>query len=472
MFYGTFNSRQLYMSNNFNRPSSEDITRSVADLDDLTISNIADYNGSSKKVYRISIDTAGTPDTFQWQVNGGGGSTGVAITGSDQILAENVVIKFLDTTGHSVGDFWEITVLPAIGIIDSVTNRAAWGNFYFDLPRIPGEGYIFSLPANFWSMEVQESDLYVSDQYGSWSYINTQIAADLQSETISFTPLKQVSASKPIYPYMVGHMENYIVFVTENKTLDFIGRQAFLELPQMDYLSQDVEKDFALCDFQKGSIEYLSKRLYITSPKQSLMLVYDNQAKNKYWQPPQEYAENGILSIVNNTLISHSNLRDQTFNLFTGKSDNGGAFTVVIRTAYLSFGERWRLKNSNKSFLEGYMGGLPPLVFKAIQGINGCAGIFSHEVSPVYCLGADRAPLGEGSLGSHPNGSDEAGNDLNHFNEIYTKYAPILQYFFIAFQLECSTKNHTYEVLSMGVNAIESNTGNNSLIPEEEISRT
>lgn len=314
--------------------------------------------------------------------------------------------------------------------------------------------------------------MYVNDQYGQWSTINTQIAADLQSETISFDPLKQLSAAKAIFPYMISHMENEIVFVTENKHLEFIGRKKFLELPQMDYLSQPVAKDFEAASFVGGSMEYLNKRLHITSPAESVMLVYDNQAGDKYWQPPQVYAENGILSIVENTLISHSNLRNQTFNLFTGKSDAGSAFTVVMRTPYLSFGDRWRMKNSNKSFLEGYIGGLPPLFFRAIQGIGGCAGVFEHEVQPVVCAGSSIAPLGEGSLGSHPDGSDLPDESLSHFNEIFPKYNPILQYYFLAFELSCSTKNHTYEVLSMGVNELVSNTGNSALIPEEEISRT
>lgn len=487
MFYGSFASRQLFMSNNFDRlPTETSVFLSTTPsftINDLILSSVPTFNGTGTVIFTVSIVTAGTPDTIKviTTKNGVNYATTITIDGDGNITANSAVghitFKFANSTGHNVGDTWKITATQGIGTFFNLIppgdekNPPAWANFFYSLPRVPGQGYIFFLPANFWTMEPQEGDMYVSDQYGQWSIVSTQIAADLQSETISFNSLKQVSAAKAIFPYMVGHMENYLVFVTENKNLEFIGREEFLELPQMNYLSQPVAKDFIAATFEKGSIEYFDKKLFITSPKESAMLVYDNQDGNKYWQPPQIYSENGILSIVDNTLISHSNLRNQTFNLFTGKSDDGGAFTVVMRTAYLSFGERWRMKNSNKSFLEGYMAGLPPLVFKAIQGVNGCAGVFPHEVKPIYCLGKDTAPIGEGNLGAHPLGSDVPGNELNHFNEIFPKYNPILQYYFIAFQLECATKNHTYEVLSMGVNAVESNTGNNSLIPEEEISQ-
>lgn len=488
MFYGSFQSRQLFMSNNFDRLPTETVKFIAADLnsqlDDLILSTPPTYNGTGVTVFSIFISSTGTPDTIQGFAVRNGVKSVLVITPDGSgfqgaSLFGIIKFAFANTTGHTLGDTWEITAIQGIGTFFSLVppgdekNPPAWANFFYSLPRLPGQGYIFQLPANFWTMDVQEEDMYVGDQYGQWSYINTQIGTDLITETISFTPLKQIASAKPIFPYMVGHMENYIVFVTENKQLQFIGRQAFLELPQTDYLSEPVELDFEAASFELGSLEYLNKRLSITSPKESVMFVYDNKTENKYWQPPQVINENGILSIVGNTLITHSNLRDQTFNLFTGTSDNGAEFTVRARTALGALPRkgsngRWDSKWSSNSFLEGYIQGNPQLVMTVFVAPNDQVG-YSHNVKPVKTNDhTDNASNGESVLGAHP-----LGNDLvfegNYFNEIYRKFKPVLNFYFVSLQIACVSKNHSYSILSMGINAVISPTGNNTLIGDREV---
>ncbi len=430
--------------------------------DGLTI-NFGNYFGHLiGNSYMLTINQGGN-DTFVWQIDDGAISAPVAITGGDQTLSDGVQIKFVSITGHTLGDTWSITVNQAV--------EHAWANFYYTLPvRKPGEGYIYQLPSNFWTMAPQESEMYVNTKFGKWSYIETILSADLQSETVSLTPLKQVSSSKVIFPYMIGYMDDDLIYVTENKTLDMIGRKELLQLPQTSNLSQPVALDFQDATFEDGSMEYLNKQLYMTSPKQSLMLVYDNQPQNKYWQPPQVIPENGILSIIENTLITHSNLRNQSFKLFTGTSgDNNGNYIVRARSPYLSMGNRWRRKNSNMSFTEGYVTGAPPMKMKVYLGINGCAGIFPHDIQPVICISPDFAPFGEGNFGSHQNGSDRFNQD-SHFNEIYQQFSPILEYYFAALELECTATNHSYSWLSFGLNDVVANTGNNQFKNEEIIS--
>lgn len=368
-------------------------------------------------------------------------------------------------TGHVLGDYWEVTLSPKVS--------KAWVNFYYTAPvRKPGEGYVYQLPSNFWTHNVQEEEMYVQGAYGEWGYITTQLSADLLSEDVRYTPLKQVSTGRVIYPYMIGEFENDIAFVTENKKFEMIGRRELVQLPQIGYLSQPVQLDFEACSFENGSMEYFDKRMYITSPKETLMMVFDNQFGNKYWQPPQVIQENGILSIWNNYLISHSNLRNQTLHLFdrfAKDGDFGGAYTVILRTAYNSFGDRWKQKASNATFLEGYIDGAPVIEFSLIQGVNGCGDILPHTVSPIMCIANTKAPLGEGNNASHPLGSD-IFIPSNHFNEKYTKIG-IINYTFIAFQLLCTTKNHTYQYLSVGVNAVINNIGTTEYETLDTISR-
>jgi hypothetical protein len=75
-------------------------------LDDLTSSGL--YTGSSplEITIRIEIDSTGTPNTFQWAKDGVVQATGVAITGSQQLLSDGIYITFAATTGHKNKDKW------------------------------------------------------------------------------------------------------------------------------------------------------------------------------------------------------------------------------------------------------------------------------------------------------------------------------------------------------------------------------
>ncbi len=59
-------------------------------------------------VYRVQIDSTGTPDTFSWSRDNSTSwvQTEVPITGGSQALDCGVSVTFGNTTGHTVGDFW------------------------------------------------------------------------------------------------------------------------------------------------------------------------------------------------------------------------------------------------------------------------------------------------------------------------------------------------------------------------------
>ncbi len=414
--------------------------------------------------FQLQINAgAGGVDTFSWQING---ATPIAqhvpITGARQDLNDGVSISFISTTGHTKGDYWEITATQGVGGINpSDQNPPTYANFYYTVPtRIPGEGFIYQLTSNFWAMAPQEAHMYVCTNYGNWSYITTSVKAPSPTgtyEEILITPLKQVQASKPIYPYMMGYMDNDIIFVTVDKKLDLIGRMQLIQLPRIDNLSHPVQLDFDSVSFIGGSMEYQNKRLWINSPKERVMFCYDNHPENHYWQPPQMISENGLLSVRNvngvDQLISHSQLRNQSWTLFSGKDgDNGSDYLVQARSPYLDKGNRWGSKSANSTFSEGYITGKPPMVQTLYKEVNGCGGIVPHAIVPVVCVADSNAPFGMGAFGSHPNGSD-IFNSNNYFREVYP-YQQTQNFYFAAIQMSCKTTNHSYEWLTFGINSV------------------
>jgi hypothetical protein len=90
---------------------------------DLKIGDVLLLGGTEKVLitpttYTVIIDATGTPDHFKWRKNGGTWTSGVAITGSSQTLADGVTITFAATSTHTLADQWVITVdAGAIGAV-------------------------------------------------------------------------------------------------------------------------------------------------------------------------------------------------------------------------------------------------------------------------------------------------------------------------------------------------------------------
>ncbi len=82
-------------------------------LDDATFTG--HYEGTTtNKTFYVKIDATGTPDTFSWSKDNFATTeaTGVAITGADQTLEDNISVFFNATTGHTVGDIWSGSASP------------------------------------------------------------------------------------------------------------------------------------------------------------------------------------------------------------------------------------------------------------------------------------------------------------------------------------------------------------------------
>ena len=72
------------------------------------------FEGTTTTNYYVRIDSTGTPDTFEWSKDNFSTTeaTGVAITGAEQALDNNITIEFLATTGHTLNDVWDGTASP------------------------------------------------------------------------------------------------------------------------------------------------------------------------------------------------------------------------------------------------------------------------------------------------------------------------------------------------------------------------
>lgn len=400
----------------------------------------------------------GGRDTYAWYVDNILQASGINVTTA--LVYNGVNMKVENVRGHTKGDFWEVSV------DQKITN--AWANFYYGLPRKIGEGYIFRLPSAFWAIKGQERESYINCANGRWVYVETVLSADLLTEQVNIVPLKQASSNKVLHPYMITNMENDLVFVNDQKAINFIGRKELLELPQVSNLSDLIKLDLMAASFTGGSMKYTDAKLFITSPRdiKNVMFVYDNAPTTKYWQPPQEIPQNGILSSVGNDLISHSSIRNETNIIMQADvySDNGSGFLTRIRTANNTYGNRWKAKTSTASFIEGRMEGLSQFFMDLVMCDPTSISSYTHVVDPIFAVSQNRATLGNGGLGTHPLGMD-VQPETPVFRERFP-FPPKL-FYFSAFDLLCYGKGQKWRIYSLGLAVYDTEKLNGQLLAKK-----
>lgn len=411
------------------------------------------------------LDTAwtliiGGRDTYAWYLDNVLQASGINVTTA--LVYSGVNMKPQGVRGHSKGDFWEVTV-------DQEVTRA-WANFYYGLPRKPGEGYVGNLPSNFWAICSQEGVTYINCSHGEWQYIETILSADLLTETVNIVPLKQSSSNKMLYPYMFTNDDNDLIFLNERRAIASIGRKELVELPQVSNISDLVKLDLLEMSFTgASSMEYWDAKLWISSPTDGKMMVFDNAPTTKYWQPPQSIPECGIMSVVGTQLIAHSSIRNVTNQIMLptrGKGDNSSAFSTRIRTAFNIYDNRWNLNCATATFIEGRMVGLSNFYYDVVAVNENQVFTRSHLVVPTFSILSNRAPLGAGSISSHPLGMD-VPEEAPPFREIYL-FDPI-RFYYSAIDLSCDGLGQNWEIYSIGLNTYDGDLNNQLLVSNQNV---
>jgi hypothetical protein len=104
-------------------PSDFTVQPLVAAASGTTVTVSGSYTGADVAMLKVWIDANGSPDTLSWQLNGGAITTGVAITGSAQVITAGISLAFSSTTGGTVGDtFYVFTHWQRMIEFSSLTN--------------------------------------------------------------------------------------------------------------------------------------------------------------------------------------------------------------------------------------------------------------------------------------------------------------------------------------------------------------
>lgn len=412
-------------------------------------------------------------------------------SGTATVYAGDIAVQKVVTTANS-----SFTAGPpstfANGLISTLNNQVFIGsltsaalymskiNSFIDFSftantRLPGEGATATLDDNLVAFVPQEDVMYVSAGKTYWyntslqqsSSYNGTTAITVEAFTVKLlkTNPRQGAQSQGL----VSKIKNYVVMVTNEPTLDKLGRlEDILGTPQTENISDSIKLDFDSYTFTSGRIFYWRYYMLVSIPTLGIFRMYN--FNTKAWEAPQTIPVTGFYT-VNGDLYGHSSVTSESYKIFSGYSDRattntkGSPYLAQVNFSYENFGTRTVLKNQNKFYVEGYIsanttmnciinyeldGNLTQQTFSILGSDSTAVGLSNTSNS----LG--KFPLGEAGLGSQP-ASSLTGLPPK-FRVIKT--FPRFDFYECQFSFSILGADQNFQLLAFGTNAAPSSTTN------------
>lgn len=346
-----------------------------------------------------------------------------------------------------------------------VSTQTNYKSVAFTSPvRVVGEGAILTLDACPVAFIPQEDAMYIGAGK-TWIYKTLfELSSDNSKEVLTIEPLKFSELQAPLSQGLVGKVKNDAAFVTNEPSLDTIGRVAgVIATPQASNLSDPIKLDFDEYDFTDGHVQYFRYFIYVSIPTQGIVRVY-NIAKG-WWEAPQ-LLPICRFAIIDGELYGHSYLTPQTFKLFTGYSDNGNPIDARLHMSYQNYGTRTQTKFFNEAFYEGYISSNTTLTYEIKYEIDGCASLQKYDINgtdrQVVCVQSTSALFGKTALGKNPLGSSV--DEVSMMPKMRgIKTFPRKDFYEVQFRFSSYGVDLQWEILAFGALVEQSPYGNNSI---------
>ncbi len=378
--------------------------------------------------------------------------TGLALTGYDLISTLRNQVYVGQLTNQEL-------------FISKVNN---YKDYTFTSPtRVVGEGAIAYLDSPPNALIPLETSINVSAGKNQWYIITWTLSADLTDESVTVNRLKTNSNASAQSQAMTSAMKNDVIFISQEPTLDTLGRvEQIFGTTQTTNMSDPIKLDFDSYDFTDAAIFYNKYFIYLAVPKHGLIRIY-NIVKS-YWEAPQTIPV-GKFYTVGGILYGHSYQTAESYKLFSGRADridpvtapSGNPIDCRVIFSYQNYSSPFTLKNFNKFYIEGYISSGTTLSAGIMYDIDGCATATSFDIdgsnSQYVCISsgtanADDASLGKQALGKYPLG----GNiDVTGSNTIPPKFRliqtfPSVDFHEVQYSFESSQRGANWEILRFG----------------------
>jgi hypothetical protein len=451
-------------------------------------SNSIEKNGSTSWAEE-GFNTAGTRELL---INGttytytGGESTttltGVTANPSGETVNSVVIQKPITTANSAITGLLSslsndlISVLNNQVYIASNLNRSVYvsavnsiATFAFTTPtRLVGEGGLLTLDSCPVGFVPQEDAMYITAGKNDWYVTQFTKSADLTAESLQVKKLKTGSLQAAKSQAFISKMKNSVVFVSNEPTLDELGRvEQILGTPQQTNISDPIKNLFDSYDFTDGQVFYHKYFVYVSVPKENVVLMY-NLAKG-FWEAPQTIPI-ARFSIIDGELYGHDYNVPQTYKLFTGYNDNGHAINAIAKFSFQNYGQRAKSKYFNEYYFEGYIDKNTTLTAGIQYETDGCATSTTYDItgddSQIVCLPTVNSSLGKESFGKNPLGGDLTQHNVNDLPPKFrcVKTFPRKDFYEVQYSFSSIGIDYRWELLAFGSKAESSMYGNTSIM--------
>ena len=291
-----------------------------------------------------------------------------------------------------------------------ISNVDSYTDYSYSTPRQVGEGWHQTIDANPIAFKAQENYMYVSAGTDFWynvSFTQQTSTTGVSYESVGFLPLKTGKRQGAKSQAFVSHMKNNIIMVSNEPTIDMLGRiENYFGTPMTKNISDSIKLDIDSYDFTDGSVFYHRYYIYVAIPKEGIVLIYNIATSS--WESPQTLPISRFY-IVEGELYGHSYNSSESYKLFTGYSDRaysgflGYPIEAVARFAYQNYGSRFSYKKANELYVEGYITQNTSLICTLTYELDGCATTKTFTIdgsdNQIVCIPTTLGSLGKESLG-------------------------------------------------------------------------
>lgn len=333
-------------------------------------------------------------------------------------------------------------------------------DFNISSPRLVGEGAVLTLDGTPTGFVVQEESMYISAGKDQWYKSDFVLSSDLQNESLTVIRLKTTAQEAAKSQNLIGKIKNSVVYISNEPTLDTLGRIENVDTPQSVPLSDPIKPNFDSYDFTDGDIKYFKNNLYIAVPAESLVLIFNIQ--KGYWEPPQVLPIRRF-AVIGGELYGHSNAIPETYKLFDGLNDRstdddgGNPINAIAKFSYQTFGSRVKLKSFDEFFTEGYIATSTNLTLTLNYDYEGYTSITEHAILGNNTNITFQSANNSNNLGSQPLGSQPLGTTQDEITDLakFRKIHETLRTDFFEIQVQYSTNelSQQWQILAYGCNA-------------------
>lgn len=338
-----------------------------------------------------------------------------------------------------------------------------YDDFSYSSPRLPGEGMLLTLDSCPTGFINQDDVMYVSAGKNDWYQVVFTLSSDTTKEAVTIEKLKSGPRQAAKSQETISRIKNSIIFISNEPTLDSLGRIENINTPQSVPLSDIIKNDFNEYNFSDAQVKYFRNQTFIALPFENVVLIYDHQ--NGYWQPPQEFPVS-CFSIINGELYAHSNSTPETYKFMdpSARTFNGFAIEHIARFAYRNFDKKANRKKFDRYYNEGYI--LPGTIVNVSYLYEFEGSLTSQEktIDPSdnrILFGNLLEPIGFGknALGKKPLGrGNKSLNDYTKFRRIHNLTANAVYEYTVEYS--SFSEGYGWQLLAHGPNAIISTSDN------------